>query len=267
MASPGATFVSELAKQTDNQVTDLQAKLKDQQQIQRFLVSLAERLRDERHSEALKVLATSKKQLELLGKKYPESATQIEALAAELRALAEATVDDLPRTFPAEIQTAGLTLDPSSRHPKYTLLDEFIEVRFNKAKLESTVLPRDGRKIVLGIEPKTVVARLASEVDRLTGRPFEPRTFLSMLSNAYRAVSAEVGAGSGENIPLKQLVAELAKDKDFRADEFNVDLSRFVRDKESSGKVSLDNARDAKNGVLLWELDERGYYGYIRMEG
>ena len=63
------------------------------------------------------------------------------------------------------------------------------------------------------------------------------------------------------------MIAELAKNKDFRADEFNVDLSKLVRDKESAGKVSLDNARDPRNGVLLWELDQRGYYGYIQVEG
>jgi hypothetical protein len=43
-------------------------------------------------------------------------------------------------------------------------------------------------------------------------------------------------------------------------------LSRLVRDEFSAGRIRLDNTRDAKNGLLLWQLEQRGYYGYMRME-
>ena len=176
MASPGAAFVTALAKQTDDKVVDLQGQLRDQRMIQKFLAALSGALEAGRHSEALRVLAASKKQFEVLSKVDPESAVQLEALRAEISVVAADTVDDLPRTFPVAINEAGLALDPSSRHPKYTLLDEFIEVRFDKAKLETTVLPRDGRKTVLGIEPEVVVEHLVQEVNRLTGRPFSAQS-------------------------------------------------------------------------------------------
>ena len=268
MAHPGAiAFAAELATEADKQVAMLQGQLKDAQQLHRFLAAFVEALDAGHPSTALRVLAAHKKQLERLTNKDPDAASRIQSLGAELRSQVEASFQDLPRDFPLAIQKAGLALDLSSRHPKYTLLDEFIEVRFDKAKLETTVHPRDGRRTVIGIEPDVVVSHLVEEVARLTTRAFEPRAFLAMLATAYREVSKAAGARAGENVPLKDLVAALARDKNFRADEFNMDLSKLVRDKESAGKVALDNARDAKNGVLLWELDQRGYYGYIRVEG
>lgn len=267
MATPDVAFVADLSKEADEQVADLQKQLKDAQQIQRFFAVFSGALNAGHPSDGLRVLASHKKQLELLARRDPETASRIQSLGSELRTQVEDGFQDLARDFPLAIQKAGLALDPSSRHPKYSLLDEFIEVRFDKAKLEATVLPRDGRKTVLGVDPDVVGAHVAAEVDRLTARPFEPKAFLNRLIGAYRAVRKAAGGGGGENVPLNDLVAELAKDKNFRADEFNIDLSKLVRDKESTGRIALDNARDAKNGILLWQLDQRGYYGYIRLEG
>jgi hypothetical protein len=267
MGTPGVAFVADLSKEADKRVADLQGQLKDAQQIQRFLAVFSGALDAGHPSEAVRVLASHKKQLELLARMDADTAGRIQSLGSELRAQVEDGFQDLPRDFPLAIQKAGLALDPSSRHPKYSLLDEFIEVRFDKAKLEATVLPRDGRKTVLGVDPDVVGAHIAAEVARLTARPFEPKAFLTTLVGAYQAVRTAVGTAGGENVPLKDLVAELAKDSNFRADEFNVDLSKLVRDKESTGRLALDNARDAKNGILLWQLDQRGYYGYIRLEG
>jgi len=72
-------------------------------------------------------------------------------------------------------------------------LTSSFEVRFDKAKLEATVLPRDGRKTVLGVDPDVVGAHIAAEVARLTARPFEPKAFLTTLVGAYQAVRKTVG--------------------------------------------------------------------------
>lgn len=267
MPTPDVAFLADLSKKAEKHVTELQRQLKDAQQIQRFLGAFSETLDAAHPSEALRVLASHKKQLELLATMNADTANRIRSLGSELRAQVEDSFQDLPRDFPRAIQNAGLTLDPSSRHPRYSLLDEFIEVRFDKAKLEATVLPRDGRKTVLSVEPDVVSAHIEKEVARLTTRQFEPKAFLAKLADAYQMVRKEIDAPGVENVPLPGLVAELAKDKSFHADEFNVDLSKLVRDKESAGRVALDNTRDAKNGILLWQLDQRGYYGYIRVEG
>jgi hypothetical protein len=267
MATPGAAFVAELSKQADKQLAELQKRLKETQQIHRFLGSLSGALDAGHPSEAVKILASHKNQLALLTRIDPDAASRIESLGSELRAQAEEIFQELPRGFSLAVQNEGLLLDPGSRHPRYSLLDEFIEVRFDKGKLEATVVPRDGRKTVLGVDPDVVAKHVSAEVARLTARPFEPKAFLAKLADAYQAVLKESALAGGENVPLKRLVAELAKDKNFRADEFNVDLSKFLRDKEAAGRVALDNARDARNGMLLWQLDQRGYYGYIRVEG
>lgn len=267
MATSDDEFVAELSKEAEKRVSDLQRQLKDAQQLQRFLTVFSNALDAGHPSEAGRVLASHKKQLELLARVDVDTASRIQELASKLRAQVEDRFQDLPREFPRAIQQAGLVLDPSSRHPKYSLLDEFVEVRFDKAKLAATILPRDGRKTMLGVDPDVVSAHVVDEVARLTARPFEPAVFLAKLAAAYQAVRKAAGTSAGENVPLKDLVAELAKDRNFRADEFNVDLSKLVRDRESAGRVALDNVRDAKNGILLWQLDQRGYYGYIRVEG
>ena len=267
MASPDAAFVADLSKAAERRVADLQRQLKDAQQIQRLFASLAGALDGGHPSEAIRVLTSSKNQLELLNRMDPDTASRIRSLGSDLRAQVEDTFQDLARDFPLAVQKAGLALDPSSRHPKYSLLDEFIEVRFDKGKLETSILPRDGRKTVLGVDPDVVSAHVSAEVDRLVGRPFEPKEFLAKLAGAYQKVLKAAEMPAGENVPIKDLIVELAKDKSFRADEFNIDLSKLLRDGESVGRVALDNARDAKNGILLWQLDQRGYYGYIRVKG
>jgi len=100
MATPGVAFVADLSNEADKQVADLQGQLKDAQQIQRFLADFSGALDAGRPSEAVRVLASHKKQLELLARMDADTASRIQSLGSELRAQVEDGFQDLPRDFP-----------------------------------------------------------------------------------------------------------------------------------------------------------------------
>jgi len=275
----GAGVLGTLNAQLEREIAELQAqlaelqaqtiarrvRLKDAQHLQLFLAGGAQCLAAGHTAETLRQLAAGDKQLKLLAKHNADAASDVETLRQELHAEVAQRFRELPVRLPAALELVGLKLDPGSRHPSYSILDGLLEIKFDKRKLEARVLPRDGRRTVLPIDLDPLAVHLRAEADRLTGRPFDAKAFLAEVSSAYKRVSRTLKS-STESIPLKDLVAELATSKDFQADEFNVDLSRLVRDEFSAGRIRLDNTRDAKNGLLLWQLEQRGYYGYMRME-
>jgi hypothetical protein len=263
----GLDLVEDLIARADREVEGIKASLSEAQTLRKFLAGLHERLNAGQLSEALRHIRAGSKALAALEGRDVEAHTAVENLAAELQVQVEGASKELVIRFPEAVAATSLNLDPGSRHPKYTLLDGLIQVQFEKASLTTQITPRDGRRALLGTDVPVVVARLKEEAERLTMRPFNPKTVLAQITVAYQAVCMEAGIPVGESIPIKGVISELAKAKGFRPDEFNVDLSRLVRDEYSVNRLKLENSRDANSGVLLWQLDQRGYYGYIKIEG
>jgi hypothetical protein len=255
--------VEESLTQADAEVERLKAALSQAQALSRFLRRLDEHLAAGHASEALRSLEANGKMLQSVERFDASAYRDIGSLASELRERVSTAYRDLVTAFPGAVAAAGIELDASSRHPRYTLFDGLIEVRFERARFETRVIPRDGRRAVMGIDLPVVVAHIVRERERLLDRPFDPVATLARLTDAYRTVVEK----PGDSAPIKQLISQLAQDKGFRADEFNVDLSRLVRDGHSRGRLRLENTRDAAKGVLLWQLDQRGYYGYLAVEG
>lgn len=259
----------DLAERAQRDVERAQERLRSAQAIQRFCAALHNDLEVDHASEALRRIQGASKPLELLRDRSPESAAAIEAIGKNLVPTVEERFAGFVRSFPTAARDAGLELDASSRHPSYTLCDGFLSVQFDKRRLETRITPRDGRRTTLGVDLPVVVGHLKSEVSRLYGRPFDKANVLSAIERAYEAVVNSSEKSPGESVRLKDLVAEMSNDKSFRADEFNIDLSRLVRSDEAEAgrRFQLDHIRDAKDGLLLWQLEQRGYYGYIRIGG
>ena len=258
----------EIAERARRDVQRTQERLRSAQAIQRFCEALTSELMAGNHSEALRLLRAGKKPLALLRERSPDAAAAVEAIGRQLTALVQEAFGALPRSFPAAIQEAGLKLDPSSRHPRYTLCEGFLTVEFDKHRFETRVQPRDGRRTTLGTDLPVIMRHLRAEVERLFGRESDVEAVLTAIEESYAAAITAAKRHPGEAIPLKELVAELAKDRSFRSDEFNVDLSRLVRSElDGRSRIHLDHSRDSRNGILLWQLDQRGYYGYIRVGG
>lgn len=256
----------DLADRAKREVERVQERLRSAQVIERFCTALHSELSAGHPSESLRLIRGGSKAIAALRERSPESADAVEVIGRSMVPEVEGAFAGLLRSFPAAAQEAGLELDRSSRHPSYSLYEGFLTIDFEKRRLETRVQPRDGKRTTLGIDLLVVVAHLRGEVERLFNRPFDAASILGRIEEAYRAIVKDKRRQSGEAVPLKDLLGELGKDRSFHADEFNVDLSRLVRSEDSSGaRLRLDHSRDSKNGMLLWQLEQRGYYGYIRL--
>lgn len=259
---------ADLATRAKRDLERVQEQVRSAQMIEKFCSALEAELRAGHSSEALRVIRGNSKAISALRERSTESAQTIAAIESQLKPEVEAAFAGLIRTFPAAAQEAGLEVDRSSRHPTYTMCDGFITVGFEKRRLETRIQPRDGRRTTLGVDPPVVIEHLRGEVDRLFKRPFAGVAVMGQIEMAYGTIIKEKGRKIGEAVPLKELLAQLSRDKAFRADEFNVDLSRLVRNEGGGAdRIRLDHSRDSKNGLLLWQLEQRGYYGYIRIGG
>jgi hypothetical protein len=258
----------DLAERAKKDVERVQERLRSAQAIERFCSALHTELDAEHPSEALRLIRAGANATRLLRDRSPQCAAAVESIADQLAPQVEKAFNALLRSFPSAAQEVALKLDPSSRHPNYTLCDGFLTIKFEKRRLEARIQPRDGRRTTLGVDIPVVIDHLRAEVDRLFGREFDAKAVRGAIEKAYGSVVTAGKQQPGDAIPLKNLISEMAKDKRFRADEFNVDLSRVVRsDKAEWSQLQLDHSRDPKNGLLLWQLDQRGYYGYIRIGG
>jgi hypothetical protein len=267
-ARAGADLLHGLVTQAESEIGDLKVRLSNAQALGRFLTGLSDRLDADQPSEALRHFGTGAKALATLELHDPGAHAAICSLAADIRKRVERDFRELVTSFPQAVAAVDLGLDPGSKHPTYTLLDGLIEVHFDRPTLSSRISPRDGRSTHLGIDVAEVVAHVGCQAERLTQRPFEPQSFLDRLSAAYRTACGQADVCVGDSVPIKSVLAELAKDKDFRTDEFNVDLSRLIREQHSADRaIKLENCRDPRNGLLLWQLDQQGYYGFIKVEG
>lgn len=233
--------------------------------LAQFLDRLSGHLSRGESSEALRLANASDKQRQILEARSPDFAKRLRCAILDLQDTVATQFSDLLRSFPDGAREAGLKLDASSRHPNYSLAQGFIRVEFDKSRLETRVLPRDGKKNVLGIDVPVVTKLLASEFTRLFLAHGDPNDFAKELVDAYKTAITEAGC-PGDNLEIRSVTSVMSRQKTFNADEFNVNLSLLVRSKLAAELgLRLDHTRQTKNGILLWQLDDRGYVGYISL--
>lgn len=177
---------------------------------------------------------------------------------------ATAAAKDSVRQFSAAAEAAGLEFDSSSRHPRYSLYDHAIDVELDERGLKATIAVRQGERSRMPLDIVPLVRRIKEEHDRLFAREWAPQAFLASLKKAYKPLSKK-----REKVPLRDLAAAMSKPKKPRLDEFSVDLGRLLRDpivENGSTKVSVDQTRDTKNGLLLHGLQHSGYVLTLTME-
>lgn len=194
-------------------------------------------------------------------------APRLRGLRAELEARARTSAGRFAREFPGAAREAGLQIDTTSRHPKYTFKQGFLQLEVNERDLTAKVMPRDGAETIVGLDVSLVVDTLRTEQTRLFDRPIEAQTFLRSLYTAYSAIVRSEGSKEGDEIPLRRVTNRMAKNLNrFAADEFNVDLSRLVQTGEllfDGKRVHLNHTRDRRQGMLLQGLESGGYVGFI----
>lgn len=195
-----------------------------------------------------------------------EAVPVLESLYKQSEDVAKQTAKRFASLFPKECEAAGVELDGSSRHPKYSIR-EFIQIVVDERKLEAEITPRDANAKIIPLDIEAVVSHLRSEVERLFETKRDAKRFLAGLHRAYQAVLREEKKSPGDELPLRRVANRLSKNwKHFRYDEFNVDLGNAVRSGDTlinKARLHLNHTRDTRQGMLLHGLERSGYVGFI----
>jgi hypothetical protein len=184
---------------------------------------------------------------------------------------AQEQADTLKRRYPSHLEdacrSAGLSLDPESRHPGYSFEQRFFQLKIDEQKWTARLSNHEGRLAELPADVGAIVEVILRERNRLFGRPFNGSKFLKVLRSQYLAVAKKDKQSDGASIPIRQITRRLGKNaKGFRSDEFLVDLSRLVEQgpMDIDGyRLDLQQTKDTNQGMLLHGVAGRGYIGFV----
>lgn len=176
------------------------------------------------------------------------------------------------RSYPALILDAclkeGVPLDQTSTHPKYTFCEGFITLEINERAFEAKAYTREGNLFVKPFDISLVISGLKREIDRIFKHPFNPSQFAKKLYSNYKSIIQKEKKRIGDQIPIRKITTRLGKNqKNFRTDEFIVDLSRLIEGGAPSVygyEIDLGHTKDTRSGILLHRLESHGYVGFIR---
>lgn len=173
-----------------------------------------------------------------------------------------------PTHLEASASAAGLSVDKESRHPRYTFDAKFFQLDIDDRKSNARLSDYEGQLADLPADVDAVVEAVQREHQRVLGRSFDGKQFLSKLRHQYLAIIAKDGLADGDAVPVRRITARLGKnEKGFRTDEFLIDLSRLVEagPTEIDGyQLELQQTKDTSQGMLLHGASGRGYIGYIK---
>ncbi len=211
--------------------------------------------------------------LSLLEKEKSVTDTADEALKSSLRDVwrecaerTQAASRELVRTFPDQLEELGLTVDDSSRHPRYSVGQRLVDVELDTRGYLAVIRPRHGQVVREPLDPAYVAARVRDECQRLLDRPFDERAFLKKLRAAYAVLSKPKKGVPITAVLVRDLATQIAKPGKPKLDEFAVDLGRLLT--SGSGQALLaSHTRDTDKGLLLYGLEQGGYVGSIEIRG
>ena len=232
-------------------------------------------LEAQRYGHSAEVVSVFRKESDVfaqLRERNDEAVPLLESLYRESEEKAADSARRFAALFPKACDTAGIEIDSTSRHPKYSIR-EFIQTLVDERNLEAQVTPRDANSVTIPLDVDPLVAYLQREVRRLFETRRDPKRFLIGLRKAYQAVLREEKRKFGDELPLRRVANRLSKNRaHFRYDEFNVDLGNLVRSGETTideVRLHLNHTRDTRQGMLLYGLERSGYLGFIsfKLEG
>jgi hypothetical protein len=155
----------------------------------------------------------------------------------------------------------------SSRHPRYTFENGFLQLEIDDYKGLARLSDNEGKIDEIPADIGAIVELVQREHKRLFARKFDGAKFLQKLRRQYCALLEKQGEPDGTSLPIRRITARLGKNEDkFRTDEFLVDLSRLVEQgpAEIEGhRFDLQQTKDTSQGILLHGAAGRGYVGFI----
>jgi hypothetical protein len=256
---------SKLADATSKR-QDIAAALEEVSRAEDVWKRLLEAQKHGRLAEVVSIFRKGSDVFTALRERGDEAVLLLDNFYKEAEEAAKNTARRFTALFPNACDAAGIRLDSSSRHPKYSVR-EFIQIVVIERTFEVEITPRDATSVSIPLDIDPVVAYLRAEVRRLFETKRQPKRFLSRLWTAYQAVLREEEKSPGDELPLRRVANRLSKNlSDFRYDEFNVDLGNAVRSGETSidnMRLHLNHTRDMRQGLLLYGLERSGYMGFI----
>lgn len=180
----------------------------------------------------------------------------------------------ISREYPSLIleasQNNGLQIDQTSTHPRYTFCDQFIILEVDDKKYKAKAYTREGNLFLKPFDISLVISCLKQEINRIFGRPFNAHKFAKMLYSNYSSIIKHEKKRMGDQILIRKITTRLGKNlKNFRTDEFIVDLSKLIEGEAPSVygyKIELGHTKDDRAGILLHHLETHGYVGFISMK-
>lgn len=219
---------------------------------------------------ALHLLALADKEAPRLKQMRVENHPAITAIEACYR-MAKDESERIFRRFPTLLEEAfagkGVPIDPTSRHPKYTLEGGFFRLEIDDKKRTARLSDHEGRLAELPADVQAIFEIVLKEHGRIFGRKFNAKKFLQSLRTQYKAIIKKEKQPDGSSVPIRHITRRLGKNvKGFRTDEFLVDLSRLAQDgpfQIDGRRLDLQQTKDTKQGMLLHGAAGRGYVGFI----
>ncbi len=255
------------ADRAQQQVEAAQQQLDQAQQTRKFWLDLGKCLDDGHSAHGLLLLRREAEFCRGLQAADEALVQRLRRLYTELERQSRASAASFGRDFPPRARDAGIKIDSTSRHPKYTFNEGFLRLEVDERNLTAKIVPRDGEEMLLGLDTALIVERIRSEQARLFDRDVDSSTLLRSLYTAYVAVLRAEGRNDSEEVPLRRIANRLAKNLNrFAHDEFNVDLSRLVQRGEltvDGRRLHLNHTRNRRQGMLLHGLESGGFVGFV----
>ena len=177
--------------------------------------------------------------------------------------------------FPNELDKAfnqaNLPLDRNSAHPNYRFEGGFFELHINEQKRTARLSNYENTKlfeIAADIEP--IVEACQREHKRIFARQFDNKKFLKKLRKLYLTILKEDKLQDGSSIAIRRITTRLSKnEKGFRTDEFLIELSHLVSQKQveiDGRKLDCQQTKDTDRGMYL-HIEPKRYIGSILFRG
>jgi hypothetical protein len=215
-------------------------------------------------------LALIEKDVPLLKKMRGEgnqAIPEIERLYRMCKEKSESIFRHFPKLLEDAFATSGLSIDPTSRHPTYTLEKGFFRLEIDAQKRIARLSDHECRLAEFPADIQAIVEIYKKEHKRIFERKFNGKIFLKRLRTQYEKIIKKEKLSDGASVPIRHLTRRLGKNtKKFRTDEFLFDLSRLAVEGpfEIEGRrLDLQQTKDTSQGMLLHNAAERGYVGFI----
>ncbi len=259
--------VRDLSVSANKRAKALKAEADAAARIEKFLKRLYSLLEKGWPLHILALLDRESTLLETLRSKEHPAIKTIEGVCHD----AKEQADSIKRRYPAHLEevcrAVDLSLDAESRHPTYTLEQQFFQLKVDEKRWVARISDYEKRLETLPADVDAVVQVLLREKKRVFGRPFNGPSFLEELRAQYLAVVKEDQQTDGASIPIRHITRRLEENlKGFRSDEFVIDLSRLVEQGPidiDGYRLDLQQTKDTSQGMLLHGIAGRGYIGFI----